>query len=117
MAFAISSLALVLLMQVFSNGLRLSSRVEDYGRVVVLAESLLVRMDREFNLDDAPFSGRFNDRFDWFIHVTPYPLDDEISELSSVELAEIQVEINWQDGHLERQFELGTLRLLPKQVN
>lgn len=116
-AFAITSLALVLLMQVFSNGLRLSSRVEDYGRVTVLAESLLARMDREFNVNEAPFRGQFDDRFDWFINVTPYPLDEDILEHPSVELTEINIQISWQDGPQERLFELDTLRLLPKDVN
>ncbi|RLA44128.1 MAG: general secretion pathway protein GspH [Gammaproteobacteria bacterium] len=111
-AFAIASAALILLMQAFSDGLRLAGRAEDYSRATVMAESLLIRAGPEFTLEESPYSGRFDDRFNWVLELDPYPMDEGLTE-SAVAAVKIEVAVSWKNGRQQRNYELSSLRLMP----
>ena len=114
-AFAIAALALVVLMRVFSAGVRLSSAAQDYSRASMLAESLLAQAGMQYGLEDSPISGSFDERFEWVMEMTPYTLEDEpISDQGAVRLVKLALTIRWKEGVQPRSLELSSLRLNPR---
>lgn len=89
-AFAIVSICFVLIMQLFSGGLR-SSRVScDYTRAIVYAKDKM----EELANDPVEGSGDFKDGFVWQASVQPY---NELEE-ESYNLMELKVIVSWSDG-------------------
>jgi general secretion pathway protein I len=85
-AFAILALALTVLMQVFSTGLRNISVGEDYTRAVLLAESVLASVGVEQPLQEGERTGTFDEKYGeayrWRVAVSRYDLarDQEAQE-------------------------------------
>jgi general secretion pathway protein I len=103
-AIAILGISLVLIMQLFSGGLRVSRVSCDYTRAVVHAK------DKMEELIAAPVqgSGEFEDGFRWEAEVEPYK---ELEEIGS-NLLKIKVKVSWSDTQKrDRSVELESLRL------
>lgn len=103
-AIAILSISFVLVMQLFSNGLKAARSSCDYTRAIVLAK------DKLDELSGIPVSGsgEFEEGFTWESEVEPYGEDEE----SGYNLLKVKVIVSW-DSTLNRQrsVELVTLRM------
>lgn len=103
-AIAILSISFVLVMQLFSDGLKAARSSCDYTRAIVLAK------DKMDELTESPVSGsgEFNDGFSWESEVEPYTED----EGSEYKLLKLRVKVTW-DSLLKRQksIELTSLRM------
>lgn len=116
-AFAIAAMALSLLARAFAGGLRLSSTAEDYGRVVILAESLMTQVGTEYKLEDSIIEGRFDDRFNWRLVIAPYLIDNVVLiDSPSVSLMQIDLTVDWPAGLNQRQFHLTSLRIVAAEA-
>ncbi|MEZ5584104.1 MAG: type II secretion system protein [Candidatus Competibacteraceae bacterium] len=73
-AFAILSLTLGVLLQVFATGLRNTANAEDYTRAVLQAESLLAQVGITLPVESQ--QGEIDERFQWTITVTPFPVEN-----------------------------------------
>lgn len=112
-AFAIAAVALSIQMQVFSNGFQLSKTAEDYSRATVIAESLMAQIGTEFTQQDSPYSGQFNDRFNWVVTLSPYEEEGlELSQNSNLLLMNIAFDIQWSEGAKLRHYSVSSLRLV-----
>jgi general secretion pathway protein I len=114
-AMAIVGLGVVMLLQVFSVGLRLGAKssVETeamaYGRLI-MDEALARR-----KLDTGPHEGRFYERARWWLRTQKVHEPERTLSLASPwELTEVTVAMQVRDAGYDRRTELKTLRLVRK---
>lgn len=88
-AFAIVSVCFVLIMQLFSGGLRASRTSCDYARAIVHAKDKMEQLKG----DPQSESGEFEDGFKWQTEVQVYKEPEE----SLYNLMKIKVIITWDD--------------------
>lgn len=103
LAMAILSISLVMVMQLFSAGLRSSRTSCDYTRAIVHAkdkmENLVLTLTSE--------SGEFEDGYRWETEAEPYGEGED----GKPNLLKVKVKINWPDRvNSERYFELVSLK-------
>jgi general secretion pathway protein I len=115
-AFAILSVTLGVLLQVFATGLRNAANAEDYTQAALQAESLLAQVG--INLPIESQQGEFDDRFHWRITVTPFPVEDILDPETPTDSLRftpyrVVVEVSWPAATQARSVTLETLRLLP----
>ncbi|HJT07785.1 MAG TPA: prepilin-type N-terminal cleavage/methylation domain-containing protein [Stellaceae bacterium] len=112
-AFAIATLLLGALYQVFSTGLRSSARAEHYANAVLLAESGLDA------LAGTPVAlGETNDRFGIYVRQTDIRARPDLGppdDATAIMPYEIQVRVAWREGVSERSVQLSTLRTGPRE--
>jgi general secretion pathway protein I len=105
-AMAIVGISLVMIMQLFSGGLRASRTSCDYTRAVVHAKNTM----EELSYDPVPGSGNFDDGFNWMTEIEPY----EESEESGYNLFKLKVIISWGDAlRKPKSIQLLSLKTLP----
>lgn len=105
-AMMVLSISLVVIMQLFSQGLHSTVFSGDYTRAVFHARE---KMEEIMLLDALPsgtFEGVFQDGFKWHAAIVEQKADDQDSALTPFSLFQITVYVTWQDGSREKQFEL-----------
>lgn len=112
-AFAILSVSLGVLLQVFATGLRNASMADDYSQATLYAESILTAYGREAPLGEGVHEGAINDRFSWRGTVSAYTEGIPDSEKTRVKTYRISVEVFWRGLAQTRSVVLETLRLAP----
>lgn len=112
-AFAILSVSLGVLLQVFATGLRNAGIADDYSQATLYAESILAAVGRETPLSEGVHSGPVNDRFAWRSTVSPYAEGLPNPEKTRVRAYRVSVEVYWAGRGQERSVTLETLRLAP----
>ena len=115
-AFVILSLAMGVIMQIFSGGMRNARLAEGYSRAVFLAESRLAAVGLEQPLVAGEVSGQVNPDLRWRVTINPFD-DGGVAEqlVMPVRLYQVRVRVSWSDEGRQRQIELGSLRLGPRQ--
>jgi general secretion pathway protein I len=102
-AIVILSISFVMMMQLFSGGLRAAWTSCDYSRAIVLAK------DKMEELSDNPVqdSGDFEDGFKWESEVDSYRENEE----TALNLLRLKVKVSWQGGvDRQRSVELVSLK-------
>lgn len=110
-AFAILSVSLGVLLQVFATGLRNATLADDYSQATLYAESILAAIGRETPLNEGVRSGPVNDRFAWRSTVSPYTEGMPDLEKARIRVYRISVEVFWSGRIQDRSVMLETLRL------
>ena len=115
-AFVVLSLAMGVIMQIFSGGMRNARLAEGYSRAVFLAESRLAAVGLEQPLVAGEVSGQVNPDLRWRVTINSFD-DGGVAEqfVMPVRLYQVRVRVNWGDEGRQRQIELGSLRLGPRQ--
>lgn len=109
-AIAILGVSFVLVMQLFSGGLKLSRASCDYTRAIVHAKDKM----EQLSADPVPGSGEFEDGFRWDSSVEPYL---ELEEMT-VNLMKIEVKVSWDDvGGKQNSVELVSLKTVSGDEN
>ncbi len=112
-AFAILSVSLGVLLQVFATGLRNVSLSDDYSQATLYAQSILAAIGRETPLSEGVRSGSVNDRLSWRSTVSAYAEGLPDSEKTRVRAYRVSVEVYWSGRVQNRSVTLNTLRLAP----
>ncbi len=112
-AFAILSVSLGVLLQVFAGGLRNVGMADDYSQATLYAESILTAYGREAPLSEGVHEGPINDRFSWRGTVSAYTEGMPDSEKIRMRAYRINVEVFWHGLVQTRSVVLETLRLAP----
>lgn len=118
-AFVILAMALGVLMQIFSGGLRNANRSSEYQQAVLLAQSKLDSVGIELPLEPGSLEGVFDDTYRWQVSIRPYVPDQEEAAAAPVRLLAVNplillivdVRVFWGHVGLQRVFKLTTLRL------
>jgi general secretion pathway protein I len=115
-AFIVLSVTMVVIMQIFSGGMRNARLAESYSRAVFLAESKMAAVGLERPLAFGEESGLAGGDMQWRVSVTPAEEDPTTNaQLMPVRLYLIRVTAAWGDDGRERQVQLTSLRLGPRQ--
>lgn len=112
-AFAILSISLGVLLQVFATGLRNAGIADDYTRAALYAESILAAIGRETPLAEGEHSGPVNEQFSWRSRVSAYTEGMPTSEQPRFRAYRVSVEVYWPGLVQNRSVILETLRLTP----
>ncbi|PIE82796.1 MAG: general secretion pathway protein GspH [Candidatus Contendobacter odensis] len=112
-AFAILSVALGTLLQVFATGMRNAGIADDYSRAVLYAESILAAIGREAPLTEGIREGPIDDKFSWRSEINLYTEDMPNPEITQVRAYQVSVEVFWPGFTRNRSVVLETLRLAP----
>jgi len=115
-AFAILSISLGVLLQVFATGLRNAGLADDYTRATLYAESVLAAIGRETPLTEGERSGPVNDRFSWRSTVSAYTEGLPDPEKIRARAYRVNVEVYWPGLAQNRSVVLETLRLAPVEA-
>ncbi|MDS4019173.1 MAG: type II secretion system protein [Candidatus Competibacter sp.] len=112
-AFAILSVSLGVLLQVFATGLRNAGTADDYTQATLYAESILAAIGRETPLSEGVREGPVNDRFSWRSTVNAFSEGLPDSEQTRLRAYRVSVEVFWPGLLHPRSVLLETLRLAP----
>lgn len=115
-AFVVLSLTMAVILQIFSGGMRNARMAESYSRAVFLAESRLAAAGVEHPLAAGEYSGQSGPELRWQVLVTP--VDDggaSDRQMMPARLYQVRTRVGWGDDGGERQVELVSLRLGPRQ--
>lgn len=115
-AFIVLSLTMAVIMQIFSGGMRNARLAESYSRAVFLAESKMATVGLERPLAFGEENGLAGEDMQWRVSITPAEDDATTNaQLLPVRLYRVRVTAAWGDDGRERQVELTSLRLGPRQ--
>jgi general secretion pathway protein I len=110
-AFAILSISLGVLLNVFATGLRNAGLADDYTRAALYAESILAAYGRDAPLREGVREGAIDDRFAWRGVVSAYTEGLPDPEKIRFRAYRISVEVFWRGLSQTRSVVLETLRL------
>ncbi|MBI4698379.1 MAG: hypothetical protein HY758_05560 [Nitrospirae bacterium] len=117
MAITILAISLVMVMQLFSGGLRASKTSCDYTRAIVHAKDKM----EEMNIDPVQGRGEFGDGFTWETEVSPAEdytqvKDDKSLDNEDMNLLKIKVKIEWPNmPNQQKAIELVSLKAAKKE--
>ena len=113
-AFVIMSIALTIVIRVFSTGLRTVSETEKYNIAVQIAESLMARVGEDISLDESQMTGEIEKIYDWQINIEPMFVDYKLSMVeqpnSNMQFKTVNVRVEWGDDEKISKVELNTIK-------
>jgi general secretion pathway protein I len=114
-AFSILSIAITILLNIFSSGVRYAAVAEDYAIATQVAESLMNRIGVEYPLESAYQEGLEQDKYHWQYRIEPYflPIFETESTTEPAEdtgLFSVYVQVSWENGSDNRVIELQALK-------
>ena len=108
----ILALALTVLLQIFSSGLRNVSVSSEYSHAVLVAESQLATAGITATLRPGETRGNDGGKFSWTRVVTNYtPFTDRHERMASIRAYYITVTVEWPHAGRMRQVNLSSIRL------
>ena len=107
-AFAIAAMALGMLYRVSGNNARQVSNLVQHERAMILAQSLLAAhaVVPAQGLNESGQAAGYG----WTVISRPYPTAVNNATAQAAHLHEVVVDVSWQDGNVDRTFELSSLR-------
>lgn len=113
-AMAILSISLVLILQLFSGGLKSSRLSDNYTRAIFHAREKMEEILLDDNFTDMATEGELGDGFKWKAQTLRLePTQEEEAELP-VDIFSIKVDVSWHEGSKEKHFEISTLKIAEK---
>jgi general secretion pathway protein I len=110
-AFAILSVSLGVLMQIFSQASRATLVSSQYSRAASLAESKLNAVGTAIPLEEGSVSGDPEGGIAWEVTILPVTLGEEFGAEPPATPYRVNATALWQDGSQVRSLTLSTLRL------
>jgi general secretion pathway protein I len=112
-AFMLLSLALALIFQIFSAGLRNGSAAEQHVAATIVADGVLHALDARSQLEIGEQSGE-DGPFSWRLEILPAAIAAE-AETGNIppehRLLRVDLQVQWSHGNRLQQLEVSTLRL------
>ena len=114
-AMAILSISLVVILQLFSAGLKSSRLSDNYTRAIFHAREKMEEILLDDNFTDMATEGEFSDDFEWKAQTLRLEPDQEEEETKlPVDIFSIKVNVSWHEGRQEKHFEISTLKTAEK---
>lgn len=110
-AFAILSLSLGVLMQIFSSSMNATALSGEFSRALVLAESKLNAVGVDIPLTPGVHSGEPESGIDWVVNIEPYPVPGWLTENNALQPYSVSVVTTWPGAGRRRRVQLETVRL------
>ena len=111
-AISILSISLVIILQLFSGGLRSAKLSDEYTRAIFYAREKMEEALLSDNFTEGILEGEFEDGFRWKIETAvDVSEEDEIEEKMPFTIFIIKVNIIWEAGMHEKHFEISTIKV------
>ena len=115
-AFIVLSVTMAVILQIFSSGMSNARVAESYSRAVFLVQSRLAAAGIDQPLEQGEYSGQVGDTLHWRMNVSPVEVDGPTDrQLMPTQLYQVRVTAGWSEDGRQRQVELVSLRLGPRQ--
>ncbi|MBW1678787.1 MAG: type II secretion system protein [Deltaproteobacteria bacterium] len=115
-ALAILGIALTIIMQLFSGGLCLARKSEDYSRAVFYGRQLLEEICLQKEISEREEAGKFEGDYTWKYEIKPYSVLIEKEENGgkgknfSLKIFNVRVTVFWPSGDKEKSLNFETLK-------
>lgn len=113
-ALSVLAISLVVVLQLFSGGLRAEKASDDYSRAVFYGSEKMEEMLLVTPLEEGILEGDCDEKYRWQTEVVPIELPEEEEATLPFRMMEITVRIFWSQGVRDKQFELRTTKILEK---
>lgn len=114
-ALSILGLSLVLILELFSGGLRGNKVAGDYDRAILHAKETMETILLSMDFEEGRIQGEYGDGYEWEAFIAPFHEENaEQGGQGTSSLFEIRVLVRWRAESAERQFELCTLKAIGK---
>lgn len=115
-AFSLLAVGLGIMMQIAVGSLRQARSAAEFTEAALHAQSKLDALGVGERLSEGSDSGRFGERYEWSLEVTPYEVEGEAqAENSVITLYRIDLIVTWERGRHTREARFSTLRALLSQ--
>ncbi len=113
-ALALLSIAMVVILQLFSANLKGIATSEDLAKAVMKAESAMREAIEDEDIDEKSSSDTTSDGYRIDVAITN--AEEGRAENLSVKLLQVNVTVHWKDGVKERSLTLKTMKAVPKKI-
>ena len=116
-AMMLLSISLVVILQLFSGGLKSGKLADDYTRAVFFAREKMEEFLLTTELEEGSFEGRFDDEYGWRVEVSLVEEEDydEAAKPPPVDLYNVSVSVIWLSGEREKSYRINTLQIAGKK--
>ena len=124
LAISILGVALTVIMQQFSAGLRIGHTSRTYTTATAYAKQKLEEFQLVEEMEEGEEAGDFDDGYTWKVSILPYEVfmeeggreeDAEIFELLPLEMYRLESVVSWMEGENEKSVSLVTLKTVKKK--
>ncbi|RLC13964.1 MAG: hypothetical protein DRI57_15295 [Deltaproteobacteria bacterium] len=115
-AMMVLSVALVVILQLFSGGLKAGRLSEQYTAAVFHAREKMEEILLVEELTDEVLEGDFDDEFKWKAEIVFLEPPEEEKAETQFDTFNIRVEVNWNEGERKKHFEISTLKITGKST-
>jgi len=112
-AVSVLAISLVVILQLFSGGLKSRKLSGEYARGVFHAREKMAEILLEPGLSEREAEGQFEDEYQWQAVITRVASDED-EEKMPVDLLNVTVSVTWRDGEKEKSFSIDTLKVAEK---
>jgi len=110
-AFMILAISLVVVMQLFSGGLKANKLSSDYLYGIFHAEEKMEELLLSDNTLEENLSGDFGDGYSWQASVDLIESEDETETTLPVSAYDITLDVSWRNGTRDKHFKIKTIKL------
>ncbi len=121
LAISILGVAMTVIMQQFSAGLRIARVSQNYTIATIYAKQKLEEILVEEEMQEKEDSGSFDDGYSWRISIMPYEEymegeeDENLFDLLPMEMYRLESVVSWVEGEKEKNITLATLKTVKKK--
>jgi len=113
-AMSILAISLVVILQLFSGGLKSSRLSEEYTRAIFHAKEKMEEILIPKELSEGELEGEFEDSFRWKSETVRIEDPEEDDKKLPFNMFEIKIGVMWDEGEKERRFEISTMKIVEK---
>jgi general secretion pathway protein I len=115
-AMMLLAISLVVILQLFSGGLKSGKMADDYTRAVFYAREKMEEFLLVDDFQEGIFEGTFDENYRWVVDIKfVEPKEDKEEEISMVDLFNVDVQVFWPAGGREKIFQISTLKISEKK--
>ncbi|MBC8466230.1 MAG: prepilin-type N-terminal cleavage/methylation domain-containing protein [Desulfobacteraceae bacterium] len=114
-AISILAISLVVILQLFSGGLKSSRLSNEYTKVIFHAREKMGEILLSKDLSEGETEGEFANSFRWRCLVERIESGEEDEEKLPFNMFNIRVDIIWDVGDREKHFQVSTMKMIAKK--
>ncbi len=117
-AMAVLGVGLVVIIELFSGGLRLERTSEEFSQAVNFARMKMEEINLQEKIEEGTQSGQFDKFFRWeteWKRIDVLPLEKVQESTLPIELFQLRVNVFWKSGSKERSTGVETYRAIKRE--
>ena len=111
-AMSVLSISLVVVLQLFSGGLKASRLSDEYTRGIFYAREKLDEILLAEDLTTGVINGEFDGGFQWRAEAQPLDIPESAGLKLPFQAFNITVDVGWKEGKREKHFSVSTIKLV-----